>query len=266
MSRVPKLIASDLDGTLLLNGAQKLEDGTCALIRRLQEEKGILFFAASGRQYYSLQRLFAPIRNEIGYICENGSISYVGGKRLHQELMQEDLAKEIISAVLEQDGLEVLASGEKACYVQPKTEGFFSHMQYTVGNRTVELKDILNFPEPYMKVSLFERGGLTRIPYWQERFGGRATVQTGGGEWLDLMPPGVNKGTALRRVLQELDIAPEDCMAFGDNDNDIEMLSLAGCPITMENAKEAVFPLGKYHTDTVEHALLRILEGEGYDW
>ncbi len=266
MTRTPKLIASDLDGTLLLGGAQKLENGTCALIQRLQQEKGILFFAASGRQYYSLQRLFAPIREEIGYICENGSISYVGGERIHQELMPEELAKEIITAILEQDGLEVLASGEKACYVQPKTEGFFSHMQDTVGNRTVELKDILDFPEPYMKVSLFERGGLTDISYWQERFGSRATVQTGGGEWLDLMPPGTNKGTALRRIIQELDISPEDCMVFGDNDNDREMLSLAGCPITMETAKDTVFPMGKYHTDTVEHAFLRILEGEGYDW
>ena len=266
MSHRLRLIASDLDGTLLLDGAQKLEEGTCELIRRLQEEKGICFLAASGRQYYSLQRLFAPIRKGIGYLCENGSISYVAGKKIHQELMPEDLAREIITTILQQVGLEALASGEQYCYVQPKTEGFFSHMQDIVGNRTKELSDLLSFPEPYMKVSLFERGGLTDIPYWRERFGNRCTVQTGGGEWLDLMPFGVNKGTALQKVLQELDIAPEDCIAFGDNDNDAEMLSLVGCPITMDTAKPAIHSMGKYHTDTVEHALLRILEGEGYEW
>ncbi|MCI6794648.1 MAG: HAD hydrolase family protein, partial [Lachnospiraceae bacterium] len=53
MSRI-KLIASDLDGTLLLNGAQKLQPQTCGLIRRLKEEKGILFLAASGRQVDNL--------------------------------------------------------------------------------------------------------------------------------------------------------------------------------------------------------------------
>ena len=71
-----KLIASDLDGTLLLDGAQDLSEDTCGLIREVCAKRGIIFFAASGRQYYSLKRLFAPIRDEIGYICENGCVNY----------------------------------------------------------------------------------------------------------------------------------------------------------------------------------------------
>ena len=61
MSRKIKLVASDLDGTLLLNGAQSLQPGTCQLIHRLCQ-KGVIFLAASGRQYANLQRLFAPVR------------------------------------------------------------------------------------------------------------------------------------------------------------------------------------------------------------
>ena len=48
-----RYIASDLDGTLLLNGAQELDPEVFRLILRLKE-KGIHFIAASGRQYYSL--------------------------------------------------------------------------------------------------------------------------------------------------------------------------------------------------------------------
>ena len=52
-----KLIASDLDGTLLLNHAQSLNPGTAELIHELTKQ-GRIFAAASGRQYPNLYRLF----------------------------------------------------------------------------------------------------------------------------------------------------------------------------------------------------------------
>ena len=52
-----KYIASDLDGTLLQNGAQKPDNETLELIRRLTEA-GIHFITASGRQYINMYRMF----------------------------------------------------------------------------------------------------------------------------------------------------------------------------------------------------------------
>ena len=71
-----RYIASDLDGTLLLNGAQELDPEVFSLILRLKE-KGIHFIAASGRQYVNLRRLFEPVQDEISYIAENGRLSSV---------------------------------------------------------------------------------------------------------------------------------------------------------------------------------------------
>ena len=68
-----KLIACDLDGTLLLNGAQELRPETSDLILKLRKQ-GRLFVAASGRQYPNLRRLFEPVEDEIAYICENGAL------------------------------------------------------------------------------------------------------------------------------------------------------------------------------------------------
>lgn len=65
-----KLIASDLDGTLLHNGAQKLTPRAIELIHELTQ-KGIHFVAASGRQYDNERRLFSEIKDEISYIGEN---------------------------------------------------------------------------------------------------------------------------------------------------------------------------------------------------
>lgn len=62
-----KLVASDLDGTLLLHKAQSLPEEIFSLIRQL-EELGIMFVAASGRQYPNMTKLFAPVASEISYI------------------------------------------------------------------------------------------------------------------------------------------------------------------------------------------------------
>ena len=57
-----KLIASDLDGTLLQNGAHDVNPIVFDQIRTLKEH-GIMFAAASGRQYLNLRRLFTPVQD-----------------------------------------------------------------------------------------------------------------------------------------------------------------------------------------------------------
>ena len=131
-----KLIACDLDGTLLLNGAQDLQANTCDLIRALQN-RGVLFFAASGRQYTNLQKLFLPIKDDIGYLCENGALSFCGGKRLHKDTMPRELGQELIREIWDTDGAEVLISGEMVSYIQPKKQSYYHHMKDVVKNDVV---------------------------------------------------------------------------------------------------------------------------------
>lgn len=255
-----KLIACDLDGTLLLNGAQSLQPDTCGLIRRLLQ-KGILFFAASGRQYTNLRRLFAPVSDEIGYLCENGCVSFYQGKQLHKERMERRLGRELIEAIQQTDGAEVLVSGVMECYVQPKDMYFYHHMRDIVKNDVTLVPDILNTAEEYMKISVFEKDGLQTDAYWRERYGSRCTVVTGGNAWLDIMPLHVNKASALARILDSLGISPEECMAIGDNDNDYEMLEMVGFPAAVSSAKPHIRALARYETDTVEHLFENILSG-----
>ena len=78
MDMPPKLIASDIDGTLLPRGEIDIPARVFPLLRRLTE-RGVLFCPASGRQYHSLRRLFAPVADEMYYLCENGSILFGPG-------------------------------------------------------------------------------------------------------------------------------------------------------------------------------------------
>lgn len=256
-----KLIACDLDGTLLLNGAQSLEPPVFGLIERLRE-RGILFFAASGRQYTNLQRLFAPVREHIGYLCENGCVSFYEGQMLHKDTMPRELGQELIRAIRDAEGAEVLLSGVMVSYIQPKTHNFYHRMKNIVRNDVEVVPDILGTDEEYMKISLYREAGVHDEAYWQERFGSRCTVVTSGALWLDMMPLNVNKASGLKQVLRHLNISPEDCMAIGDNYNDLEMLKLVGHPASVLSAKPDILALARYRTDTVEHLLEKILDGE----
>ena len=69
-----RLVTCDIDGTLLHGTETAIDAETLGEIRRLRE-KGVLFCPASGRQYHSLRRLFAPAADELTYLCENGALN-----------------------------------------------------------------------------------------------------------------------------------------------------------------------------------------------
>ncbi|MDD7740171.1 MAG: HAD family hydrolase [Fusicatenibacter sp.] len=258
MSRI-KLIASDLDGTLLQNGAQSLGQGTCELIHRLTSE-GIYFFAASGRQYPNLRRLFSPVAEEIGYICENGCVGFYQGEQLLLEHMDRADGQEILHAIWEKENAEILLSGIYTSYLQPKKMSYYHHMRDVVKNNVTLVDNIFDVQEEYMKISVYEDEGIEKSSaYWKERFGSRVAVVTSGACWLDMMPLGVDKGSALRKIQETLGIAPDECLAFGDNYNDAEMLSQVKYSVAMDNAVPAIKEQCRYHTDLVEHALEKLL-------
>ena len=66
-----KLVASDVDGTLVPDGTFEINPEIYDVIKALKE-KNITFVAASGRQYASLKKLFAPVADQILYIPDNG--------------------------------------------------------------------------------------------------------------------------------------------------------------------------------------------------
>lgn len=259
-----KLIACDLDGTLLLNGAQELSPETPDLIRRLRKQ-GRIFVAASGRQYPNLRRLFAPVEDEIAYICENGALVKYQGKTLFCHEVPRRLGQNILRAIMEKKGAEALLSGTDTCYIQPKDSSYVDHMINVVKNNVTVVPDIFATTEPYLKIAIYEKEGVENaLSYWQERFRGVANVVTSGNVWIDVVPEGVHKGSAIRVLGQELGISREEMLAVGDNYNDREMLDSVGSSVAMKSGQSGIRKMCRYETDLVEDLLREILEGK-YD-
>ena len=92
-----KLVASDVDGTLVPDGTFEIDPEIYDVIKKLKE-KGITFAAASGRQYASLKKLFAPVADRILYIPDNGG--FVRGSK-GETWLKRPMEKDLIRAIVE---------------------------------------------------------------------------------------------------------------------------------------------------------------------
>ena len=254
-----KVIVSDLDGTLLPKGCQQLEPEMITLIKELINKYHILFVAASGRQYSNIRRMFEPIQDQIAYICENGSIVVYQGEVLYKKCISKELSKEVIQAIWKKASAEILLSGEDISYIKPKSDYFYNLIKNVMKNNVVVVDNILSVEDEFLKISLYERNKIGDSIYdWQKRFADQLTVVTSSPKWLDFTPKFSNKGKALEALLRKLEISPKNCMAFGDEFNDIEMLNYVGYGFAMNYSREEVKNSCKYQTDQVE-SILKLL-------
>ena len=256
-----KLIASDLDGTLLQNGAQELTPRAIELIHELTQ-RGVRFVAASGRQYDNERRLFSPIKDEIPYIAENGSLCIHQGQVISRGVIPDDLAYRIMDEVKKEPGYEILVSREDSCFIEDSSPEFVDHIVNVMKNTTRIVDDVRTLKGPFLKIAtanMVSHDVSSYLKHLQNTYSPALKVVTSGNIWIDFIVPGYNKGTALQKLMDLFHIKPEECMAFGDQYNDIEMLELVGQGYAMSNAAPGIAGHAAYVTDSVEEVLEDVL-------
>ena len=90
-----KLIASDIDGTLIPDSTPNLYPEMVEEIKSLAD-RGILFCGASGRQLASIRSVFREVEDKICYIAENGAHLYYKGKDLAVTAMKPEYVRQIV--------------------------------------------------------------------------------------------------------------------------------------------------------------------------
>lgn len=254
-----KLIASDLDGTLLQNDATEVSPRALELIKKLMS-CGVHFVAASGRQYKNLRHLFAPIADEISYIPENGSLCIHKGNILSKSIIDHDLCMKILDTVQSYPSCNCIVSGVNTLYTDSRDTRFLNHME-DMHFEVTQVNDLkTDVPEDFLKIALMDFSGTQSCEkYMKEHLSSEIKIVTSGNQWIDFIAPGTNKGIALNKLLEHLDIRPDECVAFGDQYNDVEMLQTAGTSYAMANAAPGISYYSTYVTDSVEDVLEDIL-------
>ena len=110
-----KLVASDIDGTLLPEGTAQINPEIFEVIRKLKE-KDILFAAASGRQLMSLKRKFEPVADDIIYIAENGGYAVKDDEEIYVNSMDRNVVEDILDTAGEIEDVSLFLCGKKYSY------------------------------------------------------------------------------------------------------------------------------------------------------
>ena len=255
-----KLVVSDIDGTLLVDGENELNPELFDVILKLRKQ-GMQFAAASGRQWVSIERTFDPIKEKIFYLSDNGAYVGLHGRNLYLNTMNPQLARMMVKEIREA-GMVAMVSGPDTVYVDGRDVKFCDWLMTGYQFQVKQVEDLMEVEEPFVKVSAYCRSDIDKATKdIREKYKDRLKIAISGDMWMDCMAPGINKGQAVKLLQESLGISPKETMVVGDQMNDIEMLQQAYYSFAVGNARPEVKKAARFQTDVnVRDGVLKILK------
>ncbi|MFR0358703.1 HAD hydrolase family protein [Streptomyces sediminimaris] len=241
----PRLIATDLDGTLLRDDKSVSPRTVAALAAA--EKAGIEVFFVTGRPARWMDVVSDHVHGHGLAICGNGAavVDLHGGPGAHRFVKVRELARD--NAL---DAVRLLRDAAPGTmYAVEQTYGFHQEPEYPklhmeIPDHLAPAEELLapdgpGGDEPVLKIlahhpSLDPDGFLTTA---RLAIGARASVtRSSPSALLEISGPGVSKASTLALCCAERGISHEEVVAFGDMPNDVEMLTWAGRSFAMGNA------------------------------
>ena len=234
-----QLVVADMDGTLL-NADHKLSQRTINTVQALVKQ-GTEFMLATGRHYEDVRPMAKQLGVDACLITSNGArIHDFQGQILHENHMPSHL----VAAVLEVSrGFEVhrnLYQQDLWLVEEPHETLLAMHDQSGFRYRITDFNsmhlsgvDKLYFTAAHDILVPLERALLAS-------FSEQLNITFTSPEYLEVMNLGVSKGNALLKLLAIKGKSAQYTVALGDGMNDVDMLSLVGFGVVMENASDTV--------------------------
>ncbi|MDT0688234.1 HAD family hydrolase [Salegentibacter sp. F188] len=258
-----KLIVTDMDGTLL-NDQHEIHPDFWKMEEALTE-KGIIFSVASGRQFYNLESKFERIKDRMLFFAENGTHVVRNGEELYVNPLDREAAKEFINIGRKIEGAQLILCGKTSAYVECDDEEFIREIQQYY-KRLKYVENLDEVEDTILKVTICDNKGVEEhsFPHYK-KFQGDYKVAIAARIFLDITSATANKGNAIRRVQEELNISPEETLVFGDYLNDLEMMENAKFSYAMKNAHSEIIAASKFITsfDNNENGVLKTIEELG---
>lgn len=235
-----KLIATDLDGTLLDSSGKIPEKNREALARAI--ERGVAATIATGRMFGSASKFAAQIGVSVPMICYNGAmVRHPNGETLYHHKLDMDIALEIL-AVFKERGTYVQSYIDDELYIKDSDASEFRYYLAHYGIMGQAIGDALYAPTTAPTKLLAMTSGIDEthalMKKFSEMFGEKLYVTSSNPEFVELMNPIVNKARSLVDLASSLGLDMSEVMALGDGENDVEMLRAAGIGVAMGNARE----------------------------
>lgn len=235
----------DVDGTLLSHKTKSVPQSARAALRQLRE-KGILCIVATGRQMQEMMKLPIADMEFDGYITLNGQLALDGERHILFGTPLTGRPKEFLLRAFAEKRFPALLVEEEAVYLNFEDDRV-RRLQAAISSPVPplgaysggEIYQVCAYLDPEDLQLVSDIAGECVMTSWA--FGGMDIIAKGGG-----------KVTGIRRYLEALDIAPEEIIAFGDGENDEEMLRFAGIGVAMGNGVEGAKQAADYVTADID--------------
>ena len=244
-----RVIATDMDGTLLDTKGQ-LELPRLEKILDKLDQRGIRFVIATGNEIHRMRQLLGHLAERVVLVVANGARIFENDELLQAQTWDDAMVDKALGHFKGRECQDqFVVTGMNGGFVKEGT--VFTELDKFMTPEMIEkLYQRTNFVDEFDS-KLF--GGVLKMSMvvGEERldsvlqevndlFDGRVRAVSSGYGCIDILQDGIHKAWGLVELLKRWNLKPEQIMAFGDSENDIEMLELAGISYAMENAEEAV--------------------------
>lgn len=259
-----KLIASDMDGTLLDENGQ-VPPETFDLILALREH-GVRFVASSGRRYDRLCDFFSPVKDRMDFVASNGAQVFADGVQIDREVYSHLAIRRLAKTVAMFPNMHLALFDRTKSYLLDDEDKFVREVDKDLPN----VERIYELPSPQVsiiKASIFcDDGNVMDNAYvLQRELGGLFTFAPSGSSYIDAMQPGISKASGIAQVMEYHGIDASEVMAFGDAMNDYEIIRFVGTGCAMANGRPALRAvadrvIGSNAEHAVQSEMRRVLE------
>jgi Cof subfamily protein (haloacid dehalogenase superfamily) len=258
-----RLVAVDLDGTLLTDSKQVSEQTTEALFCLPQQDVKLVI--ASARPPRSVRHIYQKLRLDTWQINYNGALIWdeINGQAVFHRPMDGQLTRRII-----EDARDMFEEVLVTCEILDRWYTDRNDNTYTTQTGRLFKPDVIAdldtiCAQPVTKLMLLgEPRIINRLePLLADAYQEFVSLVRTDDELIQIMDRRVSKAVALQMVAQHYGIPMEQVMAIGDAPNDVGMLQIAGVSIAMDNAHPIVKKVADWiapsNNDHGVHAALR---------
>ena len=259
-----KTIVTDLDGTLLDNGA--LSSRSIEVLKELQKEHRLVL--ATGRNMESVKHIYQELEMDKyktgALILLNGLAfydfkdnEYISLKSFNKKQTKKivNLAKCLLFRI-------VIVSSKERIIVNRFFYKIYYILRYLIKHKPMEyVHKEIEFPEDIEKIEL---GGSIFFEFFLfilKKLLRNYQVIRVAKYWIEILPKGINKVNQLKYLVNKYDISLDDLYVFGDGENDIDMLSYAKNSYAPTNALDNAKKAAKYEClACMEDGVAKIIE------
>lgn len=255
MNHLPfRAVVSDMDGTLL-NAHHRVGEFTRSTLQKLAE-KSVDIVLATGRAYIDVAAILRLLQlDNVAMVTSNGAeVHNAKGELIYSNYLPEELAFEVMQESFDKNNICVNTYQGEEWFINvdvPSLRKYHKDSGFSY--------QVIDFAKHHgrdtQKVFFIGRSLQDLLPLearLKEKFGDRASIIYSTPQCLEVMNKNVSKATALSALIEKRDYDLQDCIAFGDGLNDVEMLAGVGKGCTMGNADIRLIELLP-HLENIAH-------------